>query len=67
MSVRAESHPQPGASLIASRKQTSQPDRSAAPAQCTRPGARIGDSGTAITVSTVATAVVISGIQNSQW
>src|SRR5690349_21618752 len=45
-SVRPESHPQVGPSLIGTRKATSQPESRTAPSGSTRPGVRIGDSGT---------------------
>jgi hypothetical protein len=66
-SVRADSQPQLGASLIATSRHTSQSERSAAPVQSTVPGARTGDSGMISIVATTETAVTASGIQNSQW
>ena len=65
--VRAESQPQDGASLIATSKQISHSERSAAPSQSTFPGARTGDSGMISIVATTVTRITASGIQKSQW
>ena len=65
-SVRAESQPQEGASLMATSRQTSQRDRSTAPVQSTFPGARTGDSGMISIVATTVAAITTNGIQNSQ-
>src|SRR4051812_33984589 len=51
--MRASDQPHDEPWLIASSRQTSQPDRSAAPSQFTLPGDLIGDSGTKKTVITV--------------
>ena len=65
--MRAESHPQMGASLIASSRQISQSESSMALVQLTLPGARTGDSGTITIVAIVVSAITANGIQNSQW
>ena len=43
--VRADAHPHCGASLMPSKRHTSQHESSEAPSQSTEPGARMGDSG----------------------
>ena len=58
-----EVQPQVGAWLKPSRMATSQPDRSDAPSQFTRPGLRTGDSGTNSHVATSASSTATSGIQ----
>ena len=62
-----EPHPHDGASLTPRSRATSQPDRSTAASQLTRPGVRTGDSGTNRWAQTAAIRVMTSGIQNSQW
>ena len=62
-----EPHPHVGASLTPRSRATSQPDRSTAASQLTRPGVRTGDSGTNRWAQTAAIKVMMSGIQNSQW
>ncbi len=64
--TRPELHPQPGASLSATRSATSHADNSSAGSQPIRPGARTGDSGTNRTAHTAAMTVRIIGSQNSQ-
>ena len=66
-SVRAESQPQVGASLIARSRQTSQSESRTAPTQLTSPGARIGDSGMNSDRRDQVSTMTPSGIQNSQW
>ena len=65
--VRTDVHPHCGASLIASRRQTSKRESSAAPSQSTEPGARMGDSGMRNIVATTVATMTTHGIQKSQW
>src|SRR5262249_39379056 len=65
--VTGDVQPQVEPSLTGTSSATSQPPRSTAPVQSTVPGARIGDSGTKISVPTAAATTPPSGIQNSQW
>ena len=61
--VFADSQCQVAVSLTATSTDASPNDISAAPAQLTRPGTRIGDSGTNTCTSTVAPTIGISGSQ----
>ena len=66
-STRAEVQPHDSPSLTGRSSATSQPARSAAPVQSSRPGERTGDSGTKSCVPTVAAMTAIRGSQKSQW
>ena len=66
-SVGPEAQPQRDPSLTPSRRQMSQPESRAAPAQLIRPGVRKCDSGTKRSVATPALSTTTRGIQNSQW
>ena len=65
--VFADSQCHTEASLTASSTAPSPTDISNAPATLTRPGTRIGDSGTSRWTSTVTVTSGTSGSQNSQW
>ena len=65
--VFADPHPHFVVLLIASRISEIPTVIRIAASQFTRPGTRIGDSGTQRQVASAAATIATSGIQNSQW